>query len=563
MATGFGFSVGDLFLGLKIIKDSIEAVNDSTGASVDYAALIKEINNLQHGLNAVEELRLAHDLSQQQSLALKDAVSSCQETIQGFVNSIAKYQPHLHANASGLQSKFRKIKWSLCKKDDVAKLRAQLNSHTSLINMLLITIQSKQSLQINRVGNDEVIRAREDGTGELVGMLNGLSLEQRQFFMIIMQQNQQLMQNIGDMRCLLQNQKSLPPQIMLQQPVILLDPFGKIAPFHLEFVDSSECFFAVLKARFSNAGVKPAGLSKLENRDFLLQDTRRKKAIDVDKNWTSVFRPGQQVDMSMVFHRFVCPPSTCPGCLEENDEGYEQVYCQSCGLCYQNVQASSNRSDEWKRFFTSSRSGIDISGEEIPYLLRTPGKDPELQVFRPTKETEDELFEGYRRVRVVSQSLDLLDGKYPALQLIEDFCRFAELVKGAEDNLSPFLPEIRDLHARSVQHILQQRSSFPAFASFAQIERVRKELAKDSVKLRRKIDLLVQSLCNDTQTKDLMRYIKDTYPSSHGKDYYTGVLTRMVSLLEFTKRSEFKNSSIPRAKAAEQMQWSLLDSRPK
>lgn len=555
MSTGFGFSVGDLFLALKLIKDSIEAVNESKGASADYGTLVKEIGGLQDGLDAVKELQSDPSLTVKQASALERSIRSCQESVSEFVATICKYQPHLLANTSGFHSNFRKIKWSLCKKDDVKRFRAQLGRHTSAINMLLISFQAKHTLDANRAGSSALANPRKDDAGEISEMLRGLSLEQRQFFLVMMQQNKQLMQSIEDLRIMLQTQ-TVPAQILLQNPVILLDPLGNTAPFHLDFIDSSECFIAVLRARFSNAGVTPAGLTKLESREFHIQDSHRGKQIDLDKTWEAGFRPGQHVDMSMRFHRFVCPPSTCPGCLVRNTEDGDQIYCRECGLCYQNVQAISTRSHDWKQHLPSSRfQSISVAGEEIPYLLRQPGKDPELRVFRPIRESEDEIFDGYRRVQLVSQSLDLLDGKYPALQLIEDFCRFGELLKGIADDISPYLPDLRSLHARAVQHILQQRGSFPAFASFLQIESVRMRLAKESRTIRHEIDKLVQNLYNDPQTKELMEYIKETYPSKHGKDYYTGVLTRMVSLSDFTK------SSSPKARSAERMQWLLLDSR--
>ena len=129
-------------------------------------------------------------------------------------------------------------------------------------------------------------------------------------------------------------------------------------------------------------------------------------------------------------------------------------------------------------------------------------------MFRPAKESEDKLFDGYRRIQVVSQPIDLLDPKFPALQLIEDFCRFSELLKGAPDDMSSYMPDIRDLHDRAVQHILQQRSSFPAFASFTQITQVRSRLTQESLDLRRSIDNLIPKLYNDQDTRTLMQYIK-------------------------------------------------------
>ena len=505
MAVGFGFSMSDLFAALKIIKDSLEAVNDKKGAVADYASLTSEIGSLWDGLEEVEEIQSNPDLSEKQIAALKRAVDACYDSVESFLESISAYQPHLNTSSSGFASNYRKVKWALCKKDDVAKFRGQLGRHISTINMLLITFQAKQSLGAKKPTSTTVVKALQSEEHSITGMMKGLSVEQRQFFMIMVQQNKQLMQSIEDMRMMMQLQAKVPPQVPLQHPVLLLDPFGKTAPFHLDFVDSMDCFMAVLKARFSNAGVTSAGLSKLDNHEFLIQDSRRRRPLDLKMSWASVFRPGQTVDMSMIFHRFACPPSTCPVCLETNEDDHEQVHCRACGLCYQNIQAISRRSREWD---SNLHTEISASGDDIPYIQL--GKEPEMKVFRPPQEAEDELFDGYRRVQLVSQSLDLLDERFPALQLIEDFCRFAELLKGVPDDTSAFVEEIRKLRARAIQHLLQQRSSFPAFASFSQIAQVRESLGKESLELRKEIDKLVYNLYNDSDTKELMKYVEQS-----------------------------------------------------
>lgn len=552
MAVGFGFSVSDLFAGLKLIKDSIEAVHDAKGSPADYTSLTTEIISLQDGLEAVEDLHLDQSLPVKQNAALERAVYACQETVDEFVSSISKYQPHLSAEASGFRSNYRKIKWALCKKEDVANFRARLGRHASSISMLLITFQARQNLQARRYGDSLVMTTKAEDN-RTVEMLRGLSLDQCQIFLATMQQNKQLMQSIEELRTMLQVQAAVPPQVLLRQPVILLDPFGKTVPFHLDFIDSSECFLAVLRARFSNAGVTPAGLSKLENRDFLIKDSRRKRPIDVDQHWKSVFRAGQNVDMSMVFHRFACPPSTCPVCLAVNEDDDEQIYCQACGLCYQNVKAVSRR--DWEGDFPSHH--VRIAWEEIPYVVHQPGMEPEVKAFRPIDEFGDDIFEDFRRVQLISQPIDLLDARYPALQLIEDFSRFANLLKGVPDYTSAHLEDLRLLGKRAVQHLLQQRRNFPAFASFSQFEQAREHLAQESLKFRQEIDSLVQILYNDKSTKDLMEYIEDTYPSQHGRDYYTGVLTRMVKSSDFTRTKHSK------VRSAERMQWLLLDGRSK
>ena len=323
MAIGFGFSVSDLCMGLKLIEDSIKALDAKKGAAEDYANLLLEVNSLREALQNVEILLSAEGLPPTQKAALENLSFACQVCIDDFLDSSSKYQPHLGTSSKGFTSKFRKIKWALCKKEDVASLRAQLGRHTSSISMLLLTFQAKQTLASNESHFSSVLGTNVEMN--IAQMMQTMSLEQRQCFLIIMQQNKDLLQSLQNMRQMLALQTTLPPQVFLQQPVILLDPFGKFLPFHLEFIDSRECFVAVLRARFSNAGVSDAGLSKLDNCEFAIEDTRRKKPIDIGRPWDRVLRPGQEVDMRMTFHRFACPPSTCPGCLEVNEDDEEQV----------------------------------------------------------------------------------------------------------------------------------------------------------------------------------------------------------------------------------------------
>ena len=328
MSAGFGFSIGDLIAGIKLIKTSIEAVKNAKGASGDFAALVEEIASLEDGLEAIEELNLEGELSSKQGAAIDRAVSACQKSIDDFCASITKYQSHLRGQVSGLHASYRRIKWALCKKEDVANFRAQVARHASSINMLLVTFQVKQDLQLDRQRDSSTVTILNHSgwDHQAIGILNSLSNEQRQCFLFLMQQNKQLLQKVEDLGRMIQLQENVPPQILLGQPVILHDCFGKIAPFHLEFIDSFASFMAVMKVRFKQAGVNPSGVAKLENHEFSIQDTRRKTFVDVTRPWPTVFQPGQKVDMSMVFHRFACPPSTCPSCYGKNTGGHEEVH---------------------------------------------------------------------------------------------------------------------------------------------------------------------------------------------------------------------------------------------
>lgn len=147
MSAGFGFSIGDLIQGLKLIKQSIKALEDTRGSSADYQALSDEIHSLQDGLEAVEDLRLDQRLGLESKpyIAIQAAVTRCQRCIDVFLSTIRKYQPWLqtiHASGSAWKANLRKIQWALCEKDDVNRFRAQLERRSSSIGMLLVTLQA-------------------------------------------------------------------------------------------------------------------------------------------------------------------------------------------------------------------------------------------------------------------------------------------------------------------------------------------------------------------------------------------------------------------------------------
>lgn len=146
MSAGFGFSVGDIVAGLKLIKQSIEALQDTKGSSADFEALGHEIASLKAGLEAVEDLKLDQTFGPESKhcLAIGQAIARCWQCVETFLSTIAKYQPWLRSKAPAClnwKANLKKIQWALCKKDDVNRFRAQLERHTSSISMLLVTLQ--------------------------------------------------------------------------------------------------------------------------------------------------------------------------------------------------------------------------------------------------------------------------------------------------------------------------------------------------------------------------------------------------------------------------------------
>jgi hypothetical protein len=96
-------------------------------------------------------------------------------------------------------------------------------------------------------------------------------------------QNQTLELHIIDVKTTIQMQRNVPPQVLLQKPVILHDALGRIAPFHLEFITSAAALKAVLQVRFRNVGFR-----KVLTNEYGLRDIARRTAIDTSKPWESI-----------------------------------------------------------------------------------------------------------------------------------------------------------------------------------------------------------------------------------------------------------------------------------
>lgn len=106
---------------------------------------------------------------------------------------------------------------------------------------------------------------------------------------------------------------ALPPQIERQQPVIFRDALNRVAPIHLEWINSHEAFLAVLEVRF-----KDVGIEKVRRREFALQKAGATTDIDLRKPWEACFCPGQRVDMSMTFkQQGPADVAACPVCGHE------------------------------------------------------------------------------------------------------------------------------------------------------------------------------------------------------------------------------------------------------
>ena len=144
MPVPFGFSVGDCISVCILIKDTIYALDSCRGSSAEYQEVIRELWALDRALLEVVNLAQSFDTTAELnalSHTARRTAEQCKSCIEGFLDRIKEYEGTLREGGSG--NKLRDVKgkvcWALCGREHLGKFRAEINGHSSAINMLLIT----------------------------------------------------------------------------------------------------------------------------------------------------------------------------------------------------------------------------------------------------------------------------------------------------------------------------------------------------------------------------------------------------------------------------------------
>jgi hypothetical protein len=100
----------------------------------------------------------------------------------------------------------------------------------------------------------------------------------------------------------------------IQEPVVLTDALGRVAPIHIELCNSWNVFDSVLAARFINQ----PGQDKVARKEVAFEDRLLGKDVDRSQPFVECFLPGRRIDMSMVFEQKI-PCTSCPKCGMRGD----------------------------------------------------------------------------------------------------------------------------------------------------------------------------------------------------------------------------------------------------
>ena len=138
----FGFSVGDFISALELVGTVVNALRESGGCGAEYVELVKQLYSLETALPQVKQLELGEE-QRSEYIALRQAASQCQQTIDNFWTKIKRYQKHLRAGGSTFRLKdgWMKVRWAMCRQDDLARFKADLAAHAQSINIVMTALQ--------------------------------------------------------------------------------------------------------------------------------------------------------------------------------------------------------------------------------------------------------------------------------------------------------------------------------------------------------------------------------------------------------------------------------------
>ncbi|CAO2652658.1 Nn.00g009410.m01.CDS01 [Neocucurbitaria sp. VM-36] len=422
MPVGFGFSVGDFLAVLNLVRIVIEALKSAGGAKEQFAELLEQLHALEKVLTRVKDIEL-DDEQDLDKIALQHAASQCQETIDGFLARMTKYQPHLGKVTPNrpdylVRTKvaWMTLRWAVCRADDVAKLKATLNAHVVSMELLLLAVQMKKaSIDAKKESkrHDSLVSQICDTSTLFLQKFASIAQQIRDLHdmartvVIIRRTNLQIFHTVMAMQRFLNR---VPPVVEREQPVTLTDPFARVSPFHLEFIRSKECLIAVLRVHFKNAG---ASTAKLDSGEFIIEDSATKRSINLEEQWEACFQPGQKVAMSVLYkHVRLKAINTCPSCQATcgaNDN--EDIICSNCGLTFRRIV---NLPEEKQRFRSESIAPTPIREQEHDLLWPSVSKratrkqstmtDQEylqssVQTKRKESPDEEAELEGFKRFR--------------------------------------------------------------------------------------------------------------------------------------------------------------------
>ncbi|OSS47245.1 hypothetical protein B5807_09803 [Epicoccum nigrum] len=378
MPVTFG-SVGDIIAVCLLVKDLVEALDQARGSKAEYQSAIRELWILDRTLLEIELFTKAHENASTPELrglceTAKDAALQCKTLVSTFRERVKKYKSTFDDGEDPglLKDVAAKVRWRIGEKDALEQFRTEIVRTSSSLQMLLaaasvtlidihrkaterqLAAHDQQNARANtqQSGALEYIRQRIEDTQQQIDtgniVLNQISNTLRLDWLRQLGSElkgligKAIAMNVATYHAVISIQAALSNRLertLIDEPFILEDPIGRIAPVHLQFVTSWEAFHAVMENRFSNL----QGFRKIQQRKYGLQDGATGREIALTRPWQRAFLPGQRVEMAFIFQSdgakdASATNTTCPGCQSPSQNtGDTDIHCHNCFIWYRRI----------------------------------------------------------------------------------------------------------------------------------------------------------------------------------------------------------------------------------
>ncbi|KAJ4305461.1 hypothetical protein N0V90_000992 [Kalmusia sp. IMI 367209] len=467
MPISFG-AVGDIISVCLLVKDLVDALDEARGSKAEYRSVVRELWILDRALLEIDLLARTHGNGSTPELrglceTAQRAATKCKSLVAEFLERIKKYKASFDdGHKPGMLRKtVMGVRWRVGEKEALERFRVEIAGTSSSLQMLLATANvnllalGKKDLQdqLNQIEQrneqhtsgqhalllevkDRISNATQqitNGNTALSKITDALRLDWlRQLGSDLKSLLRKVIAtNIVTYHAIVSIQTVLSSRLertLIEEPFILEDPIGRIAPVHLQFVTSWDAFNAVLEIRFRNR----QGFKKIKDKQYGLQEKATRREIDQSRPWQRSFLPGQRIDMSFIF-RSNEPDNedsnriTCPGCQTGSSCSADaDVQCSNCLMWFRRVivitevdpPATVPLPNPWKSMaaFGKPSFSTQLSGPLRPGKRRIAADD---------LEGEDDMSE-FRRVRLVAEKRRVKRQRFMSVAAENEFTTFSK-----------------------------------------------------------------------------------------------------------------------------------------
>ncbi|PMD60566.1 uncharacterized protein K444DRAFT_612697 [Hyaloscypha bicolor E] len=358
MPITFG-SVGDIIAVGQIAWSLAQSLSDSRGSAKEYQGLIKELGAFERAVLQVVALWQNYDCP---DVSTTDITKDWLDTLRTFQGKVdRKYGRHLAASGSGnwVIDVSKKVLWQT-EKADIMELRTKLHSASETLTLLTIAAMGKSTklaegeikfrVRVVHLMLEDVKKRTEEQVTQLKAINAKIEAHSKtsddilstiKSGIISLTQLHCITVEIKNTLCLFQShmrlEKETPRGIgtgWQSDPVTLEDALGFRHTIPLDIVTSWKILDVLLLERFENRH----GHQKILKGEFAIEEDKTGKDISRKTQFKMCFRPGQKVDMSMIFSDHDADSNHCPRCQTKSEASVgTRTQCASCHMWFQRL----------------------------------------------------------------------------------------------------------------------------------------------------------------------------------------------------------------------------------